>query len=139
MSVLVVALVDLAQQLSQLIEGSVSYVVRVGSPADLRHRVHEHQPDIVVLDWRMGGNRWRAIDEVTAITERTASHPYVIVMLPHTSTAIEREDARLGCYDVVSVSDEDFDRQVVDAVETAAKARRARKIPRRRVARDDLH
>lgn len=133
------ALVDLAQRLSQLIEGSVSYVVQVESPADLRHKVHEHQPDIVILDWRMGGSRWRAIDEVTAIGSRTSTHPYVILMLPNTSTTIEREDARLGCYDVVSVSDEDFEHQVVDAVETASRARLVRRVPRRRVTRGDLH
>ena len=97
------------------------------------------QPDIVILAWAIGGNGWRAIDEVTAIVERTATHPYVIAILPQTSPAIEREAAKKGCYDVVNAFAEDFDQQVVEAVETAKKARAARRPPRRRVPRSDLH
>lgn len=136
---LVVALPDFAKRLSRLLIGRVNYVVSVVDGTELRHRVHEHQPDIVILDWRMGGNAWRAIDEVPALVERTESQPYVIVLVPRTSRVIDREAAKKGCYDVVSVSDADFDRQVVEAVETAARARSARRPRRRRVSRGDLH
>lgn len=136
---LIVAVPELAKRLSRLLVGDVRYVVAVADEKELRHRVHEHQPDVVLLGWAIGGNRWRAIDEVTAIVERTATHPYVIAILPQTSPAIEREAAKKGCYDVVSVDAEDFDRQVVEAVETARKARAARRPLRRRVAREDLH
>lgn len=136
---LVIALPDLAKRLSRLLIGRVNYVVSVVDGTELRHRVHENQPSIVLLDWRMGGNLWRAIDEVPALVERTESQPYIIVLLPHTSRVIDREAAKKGCYDVVSVNAEDFDRQVVEAAETAARARAARRPRRRRVSRDDLH
>jgi DNA-binding NtrC family response regulator len=115
------------------------YVVTVTDGTELRHRVHEHQPDIVLLDSRVGGNGWRAIDEVPALVERTATHPYVIAMLPKTSSKIEREAARRECYDVVNASASRFLRDLVEAVSSAKQARASRQRERRAVKKESLH
>lgn len=138
MKLLVVALVDLAERLSRLLEGA-SYILSVVDDRDLRHRIHEHQPQIVVLDWRMGGSAWRAVDQVAALSELTESQPYIIVVLPHASTVIDRENAKRGCYDVVTESGPRFERDITEAVSTAARARQHRKVSRRRVTREDYH
>jgi DNA-binding response OmpR family regulator len=135
---LVIALPDLALRLSELLTDA-QYVVRVQDGADLRHTIHSYQPDVVVLDWRMGGSAWRAIDEVTAIVERTTTHPYVIALLPKVSTKINAEAAKAGCYNVVSVDGAGAVRRVVDAVGVARRARHARRPESRRVNRQALH
>jgi DNA-binding NtrC family response regulator len=139
--VLVVALPDLAERLSRLPISGMNYVVNVRQEdaRDLRHKVHSYQPHVVILDWRMGGSSWRAIDEVPAIVDRTATHPQVIVILPHRSRVIDREAARKGAYDVVSAVAGDFDRDVCDAVATAKKARQVRKTETSRVSRKNFH
>jgi len=136
--ILVIALPDLALKLSGLLTGA-RYVVRVEDASDLRHRVYSHQPDIVVLDWRMGGNGWRAMDEVTAIVERTTTHPYVIALLPKVTSRIKSEAATAGCYNVISADGDDLERRVVAAVSVARRARQARRPDLRRVSRQSLH
>jgi DNA-binding NarL/FixJ family response regulator len=136
--ILVIALPDLARRISETVLGA-RYVISVENESDLRHRVYSHQPDLILLDHRVGGSTWRAIDQVTAIVERTATHPFVIALLPKTSRTIEREAARLGIYDVLSVSSEDFDRELVEAVSEAAEDRLSRPLDRRRVSRQTLH
>lgn len=136
--VLVIALPDLALRLSEKLIGA-SYVVRVDDGADLRHRVHSYQPDIVLLDWRIGGNVWRAMDEVTAIVERTTTHPYVIAMLPKTTVKIRSEAAKIGCYNVVNVDAVGGEQRVLDAVAVAKRARWARRPDLRRASRASLH
>lgn len=136
--ILVIALPDLALRLSELIDGA-RYVVRVDDATDLRHRVHSYQPDVVVLDWRIGGNAWRALDEVTAIVQRTTTHPYVIALLPKVTSKIKSEAAKIGCYNVVNVDAADGDQRVVDAVTVAQRARLARRQEGLRVPRHALH
>lgn len=138
MRVLVVALPDLSLRLSKYVVGSVGFVTSTKDGKQLRHRVHEHQPDVVLLDYRMGGSGWRAIDEVPALVERTASRPDVIVLLPWKDTDVDRSAAKLGCYDVVSVDGPCFDQDVSDAVQTALKSRESRQMVRH-LRRDDLH
>lgn len=106
---------------------------------ELRRRAHEYQPDVIVLDWRMGGQLWRAIDEVPAIVSRTDTHPYVIAVLPTTSRSIEKEAARSECYDVVSLRDSRFGHQIAEAVSTATLARLARRPGPFHLKRADLH
>jgi DNA-binding response OmpR family regulator len=136
--VLVIALPDLALRLSELLSGA-SYVVRVDDATDLRRQVHSYQPNVVVLDWRIGGNAWRAMDEVTAIVERTTTHPYVIALLPKVTKRIKSEAAKIGCYNVVNVDAVDGDQRIVAAVTVARRARQARLQECRRVPRQALH
>lgn len=138
MTILVVAMPDLALKVSCYV-GGARYVLRVSDGKELRHRVYEHQPEIVLLDWRLGGNAWRALDEVTAIVERTQTHPFVVALLPETSRMIEREAARLGCYDVLNVSAEGFASELYETMELAIRARRALRPDHRRVTRASLH
>lgn len=138
MVILCVALPDLAVEVSRLISGA-RYIVKVFDGKDLRHQVHEHQPDILLLDWRLGGSLWRAIDEVPAIVERTISRPSVIVMLPHTTLRVEQEAAERDCYDAISVSDVDFPSCLRRSVDEAERARHVHPPIRRRVARAALH
>lgn len=138
MLVLAVAMVDLAIEISGLVPGA-RYVLNVESGKDLRHQIHDHQPDVVLLDWRLGGNLWRAIDEVPAIVERTTSHPYVIVLLPHTTQKVEEEAAERDCYDVISVNDADFPTCLRRSLYEAERARIAIPRSRRRCTTAGLH
>lgn len=138
MEILCVALPDLALIVSRLVVGA-RYVVKVKDGKDLRHQIHEHQPDVVLLDWRIGGNKWRSIDEVPAIVERTTSHPAVIVLLPHTTLSVEQEAAERDCYDAISVTDEDFAISLRRSVDEAERLRLARPPAPRRSARASLH
>jgi DNA-binding response OmpR family regulator len=135
---LVIALPDLALRLSGILTGA-RYVVRVQDGADLRHIVHEYQPDVVVLDWRVGGSAWRALDEVTAIVERTTSHPYVIALLPKITKKIKSVAASVGCYNVINVGAAGAEQRVVEAVGVARRAHHARRLEGRRVSRACLH
>lgn len=136
--VLVIALPDLARKLCKVLFDH-QCITKVEDGKELRHVVHVHQPQIVVLDWRMGGSRWRALDEVTAIRERTATHPSVIAMLPKVTKDVKLEAAKLGCYDVVNVGVAGAARRVADSVELALQARLVKPVEIRRVSRDDLH
>lgn len=136
--ILVIALPDLALRLSELLVNA-SYVVRVADATDLRHRVYSHQPEIVLLDWRIGGSGWRAIDEVTAMVSRTKTHPYVIALLPRTDRGVKAEAAKVGCYGVINVGALDADRVIVESVAVARRARSARGVDHRRVHRLYLH
>jgi CheY-like chemotaxis protein len=137
--VLVIALPDLALRISGLL-GGAAYLVHVVDGPELRHRVHSHQPDVILLDYRMGGSSWRAVDEVTAIAERTATRPNVIALLPNTSKEIDREAARRGCYDVVSVASTSFDCEILESVAAANLSRRRRRLhPLSPSSRSSLH
>lgn len=137
---LVVALPDLATRLSRILVGA-RYVTRVEGDdgTELRHQVHEHQPDVLILDWRMGGTRWRAIDEVPAIVSRTTSRPHVIALLPKASGEVEQAAADRGCYDALAVTDPYLDQELRDAVEAALLDRVRQPPDYRRIARADLH
>lgn len=135
---LVVALPDCALRLCKVLTGA-SYIVAVRDAAELRRRVHGHQPDVVVLDWRMGGSAWRAIDEVPAIVSRTATHPHVIVVAPLVSPMIERSADELGCYEIVSVTDAGWEKDVLEAFSTARLERQESPHPSFRRNRAQLH
>jgi CheY-like chemotaxis protein len=135
--ILVLALPDLAQKIAPLLEGTRAYVVRVTDETELRHKVYGHQPEIIILDYRMGGSKWRAVDQVPLIVERTESKPYVIAVLPYSSKRVEREAARLACYDVVVFTPRTFARELCEVVATARAARRARQAEP--VRRQKLH
>lgn len=137
---LVVAMPDLALRLSRFLPRA-NYVLNVGGDdgKELRHQVYKHQPDVLILDWRVGGNLWRVIDEVPAIISRTASQPHVIAMLPWTSRQVEQVAAESGCFEVVNVSASGFDRDVLSAVAAARRDRYEQPPECRRVARGGLH
>ena len=129
--VLVVALPDLALTASRVLSRPVSYIVRVDDARELREKCIAYEPDIVVLDWRMGGSKWRAIDEVPAIAHCAGSRPYVIMLLPATCPMTDAEAARKGCYDVVTASDDDFVHELAGAVSSAVRARLRRQTAER--------
>lgn len=135
---LVMALPDCALRLSKVLT-EASYVVHVEDAKDLRHRIHQHQPDVVVLDWRMGGSGWRAIDEVPAIVSRTATHPHVIVVTPWASDSVDAQAEKLGCYEVVSVLDQGWDVDVSSSVQAAERDRRCRPLASVAAGRRSLH
>lgn len=136
--VLVIALPDLALRLSELLTGA-RYLVRVEDGTDLRHLVYSYQPDILVLDWRIGGSKWRALDEVTTLVERTKTHPYVIALLPKVTGKIKSEAAKAGCYNVVNVDAAGAEQTIVEVVDVARRARHARRLEQRRASRQALH
>lgn len=140
--VLVVALPELALAIGELLEGPRNYIVSVEGPKDLRHRIYREQPEIVVLDWRIGGSGWRAVDEVTAIADRTHSQPYVIVIVPKLDRKIAAEAAKRDCYNMVVFNEKKlkaFEADLVSALEVAHAARRAREVAPRRSPKGGYH
>lgn len=140
MVLLVVALPDLAVEISQVVSNA-NYLLSVGGAdgTELRHQVHCHQPDIIILDYRVGGSGWRAIDEVPAIVSRTTTHPHVIAVLPSVSRKIETTAAHRQCWDVISVRGANFHHDLRDALHAAAIDRQEHAPALKRVCRDDLH
>lgn len=137
--VLVVALLDLAESASRVLIGA-RYVTHIeGGGKELRHQVHLHQPDVLVIDYRVGGSTWRATDEIPAIVSRTESQPHVIAVLPSVSAEKEYSAADEGCYDVLSFRDPDFEQDLLEAVESALLDRERRGTAPRRLSRDGLH
>lgn len=135
---LVVALSDCALRLSEVLVGA-SYLVKAQDPKELRHKIHQHQPDVVVLDWRIGGSSWRASDEVPAIISRTTTHPHVILVLPMTSEAVKATALTAGCYDVVSITSVGWEMDVAEGVSSARRSREARRVYPHRTDRLSLH
>jgi CheY-like chemotaxis protein len=136
--ILVIALPDLALRLSHIVSGA-RYLVSVDDGKYLRHQVHRHQPEIVLLDWRMGGNAWRAVDEISALVTRTASMPSVIALLPWVSDDVQEAAAEIGCFDVISVTASHFARDVLATIRAAQEDRHRRLAEAPRVSRGDLH
>jgi hypothetical protein len=87
----------------------------------------------------MGGSRWRAIDEVSAIISRTESQPHVIALLPWTDRKVKETAAKAGCFDAINALGEDFDQDVMEAVEAALLDREHHRPEPRRVSRAGLH
>lgn len=140
---LVIALPDLAKRIAdlELIEGVHSYVVSVADAKELRHKVHGHQPEVLVLDYRMGGLSWRAMDQISLIVERTASKPYVIAVVPWVNRVVEIEAAKNQAYNVVVLNEKKaqaFARDLSSAVAVARKARAARGVKADPRARDRM-
>lgn len=100
---IVTADADLATEIGAQVEGPRAYALRPESETALRHHAHGTQPAVVVLDVRAGGSQFRALGEAPALM-CTRSHPAVIVVSPWESEALTNEAARLGCFDVISLS-----------------------------------
>lgn len=128
MLVMVLANAELAKRISEVVKGQVVYVVRVKDAIELHHKVYSHQPDILILDWSIGGSVYKATDQIPLIMERTSSKPHIICLLPWRSRAVDREAAKLGCYDVVSVNAKNFLRELGERI-SVAKASRAAGLP----------
>jgi DNA-binding NarL/FixJ family response regulator len=130
----------LALKLGRAIEGEKAYLVHAGSARELRHQVHACQPEVVVLDVRLGGNLFRALDEAARLIA-TRSQPAVVVLTPVRARAVEREAGRLGCFDVINLDRRACAAHVARAVSEAAAARLSGALepPPRRRARESLH
>lgn len=93
----------------------------------LRRRIYQEQPKVILLDVRFGGQFFRVVEIVPTIIKKTASRPRVILILPAPSKEVEDEASKLGCFDVLvftSRRKKAFRREVLDAVEAAELDRR---------------
>jgi hypothetical protein len=79
-----------------------------------------------LLDVRLGGQRWRALESVPAIIEKTATRPDVVALVPWFHDDVEAEAYRWGCADVVDLSAKAWARDVSCAVDLALAAWKAR-------------
>ena len=129
----------LAQRLVAAIEGRKAALVLQLDEKELRHKVHQMQPEVVLLDVRFGGNRYRAIELAPGIM-MTRSGPAVILLLPWDSNEVIDEAARQGCFDAISLSHPSFDSEVARSVLDAKAARLSGALERiQRPARGSLH
>lgn len=138
MTVIATADVHLARKLGEAITGRKSYILSASDEKELRHLVHSSQPEVLVLDVRLGGNRYRAMAEVPRLM-LTRSHPAVILLIPWRSTAVREEAGRMGCYEVVVIGRPSFLRQLSQAVIEAADARLAGALEPPRRGHGSLH
>ncbi len=124
LEIMLVAMPDMARLVTKNTWERLSYVFQVDGPSDLHRKIKEHQPDIVVLDWRISGNTWRVIDEVPTIVSKTATHPLVIFVGGSSNESVDREAARRCCYDVVGLTDNsNWASEVAQAIGCAAQNR----------------
>jgi DNA-binding NarL/FixJ family response regulator len=130
---------ELAQRLNTAIEGRKALLTQALEPIELRHRVHQVQPEVVVLDVRFGGNLYRVIEQTPGIMLAN-SGPAVILLLPWQSDEVVDEAARQGCFDAISLSHPSFDAEVSRSVLDAKAARLSGALERlQRPARGSLH
>ena len=130
---------ELAQRLVLAIDGTKAVLSTALEPIELRHRVHQTQPEAVVLDVRYGGNRYRVIEQAPGIMAAN-SGPAVILLLPWDSDAVIDEAARQGCFDAISLSHPAFDAEVARSVLEAKAARLAGALERlQRPGKGSLH
>lgn len=115
---------QLAQRLGDVIDGRKGYIVTPQSQKELRHRLHQVQPEVIVLDVTFGGNDYRVLDEVLAFNA-IRSGPAVIALLPWTSATAKRQASCVGCFEVLVTSRRLFERKVALAVRDALQARAA--------------
>lgn len=124
----------LALKLGAAIETEKSYLLRVTSGEQLVEEIDSMQPDVLVLDVKIGGNDFRALGELPTILD--AEHePAVIVVIPWKSIIVVREASRLGCFEVIRSDVRGFERRVSRAAWDAQAARLSGLLaPRRRSA-----
>jgi hypothetical protein len=156
MVVIVTAEAQLAKDVSEAIDGEKSYVLRhmlsvppvtVDDDDPDRHEgqiamraaIYPKQPATVILDVRFGGNEFRAMRSVPKILSGD-SGPAVILIAPSRPRIVVGEAARLGCFEVISLSDRLWRKKLARAVLEAKAARKVGALdhPRRR-ARGSLH
>lgn len=121
---------DLAKALLRELVGKKSICLRADNATDLRHQIHEAQPQVVVLDVRLGGQQWRAMDVLPRM-QTVQSAPHVIVVAPWRSEPVEQEAARFDCYEVVNQNGPTFLAEIRGAVMDALLERRAGGLTRR--------
>lgn len=92
---------ELAAKIGKHVEGKKIYILKVQDATELRHKIHSCQPSVVVLDVRLGGNAFEAMQEVPAII-KTRSEPAVIVLLPSVSAIAKKAAVEMGAFDVIS-------------------------------------
>lgn len=124
--VLIAAEAGLAREIGGVLLTRKNYVVSADGERDLRHQIHCAQPKAVLLDLRLGGQRWRVLEAVPAIIEKTGSRPEVIALVPWFHEDVEAEAYRWGCVDVVDLSAKSWARDVSCAVDLALAAWKAR-------------
>lgn len=113
---------ELAQRLVTAIEGRKAVYLSVVDETELRHKIHQTQPEVVVLDVRFGGQRYRVIEQAPAIM-LCNSGPAVILILPWNEDRVIDEAAVQGCFDAISLSHPSFDLEVSRSVLEAKAAR----------------
>lgn len=124
---------ELAMKIGTFTSGRKTYAVSEEGPKELRHRIHAAQPAVVVLDVRFGGNRYRVIDAVPSIMD-VRSGPAVVIVSPRFSSVLKRTAAKLGCFDLISLSDpslkKKFVRCLLDAQAAYLSGAFSRPLPR---------
>lgn len=130
---------DLGRRLLEAIEGRKVVFVQEVDATELRHKIHQTQPEVVVLDVRFGGNRYRVIDEAPAIM-LCNSGPAVILLSPWDDDRVIDHAGTNECFDVISLSRPSFGLEVSRSVLDAKAARLSGALERpRRPARGALH
>ena len=97
---------ELALAIGRLIAGEKGYALPTETDTELRRRLHEAQPDGVILDVTIGGQRWSAMASIPRIAA-VRSSPAIVLVTPRPSRAVDRAAAAWGCYDVVTRASRD--------------------------------
>jgi DNA-binding response OmpR family regulator len=101
--VLVIAWPEIAMEVGKCIADEKMYACDVRNVVDLRHRVKRTQPDLVIIDVRIGGSGWRAVDELARL-RLTGSRPDVLPLVPKKTRGVTKQCAEMGCYNLVDLS-----------------------------------
>lgn len=154
MLVIVTAEITLAKKLDECLEGDRTFVLRPHIPQipvddddpythpgqqAMRASIYPHTPEVVVLDVRFGGNHFRAMRSVPRIASG-ATRPAMILLIPRRTKAVVKEAARMGVFEVISLSVRAWKKNLIEAIRDAQAARRAGLLQSpARFARGSLH
>lgn len=117
---------ELAGLLSRSVDSRITFIADAFDATDLRHRIHQLQPSVVVIDVRFGGSGYRVLGAVPRL-EGVTSRPQAIALLPWFAQDAYDEAITLGCFDVLALTSSDFSSEVARAV-TLAEQERAAKL-----------
>lgn len=115
----------LAKKIGGVLEGRKSYVITVRDDIEFRHKIYSNQPEIIIADVRLGGNRFEVMQELPRALANPSlkSHPAVILILPWASATAREAAAALGAFEVFSLDRRSWIRELPQAVSDALDAR----------------
>lgn len=111
----------LALKVNKVVKGKKSFLVREVGETELRHVAHSHQPRVIILDVRFGGNKYRVMEQVPSL-QIVRSQPAIIVLTPWQSKEVSELAATLSCFDVVPTSSRLFASDLSQSVKEALAA-----------------
>jgi hypothetical protein len=116
---------ELAKLLRKSIDDEVEFIAHADDPKSLRHEIHNIQPSVVIIDARFGAQDYRAFLAIPRIVG-VRSKPQTIALMPWFSQRCYEEVLKMGAFEALDITSEDFSTEIARVVELAERERTSR-------------